>query len=99
MVTLGQMTDEQFERHALEILQRELGPAGLARFLRLHRSGPGDYTEHRQAWRKDLPRDELLTSIRQHRRLTPFCGEDPSIASADSQALSGELQPELRKSD
>ena len=34
------MTDEQFERHALEVLRRELGVEGLARFLRLHRSGP-----------------------------------------------------------
>jgi hypothetical protein len=38
------MTDEPFERHALEVLGRELGVDGLARFLRLYRSGPGDYT-------------------------------------------------------
>jgi len=31
------MTDEQFERYALELLQREIGPDGLARFLRLNR--------------------------------------------------------------
>ena len=64
MAALDQMTDEQFERHALEILQRELGPAGLARFLRLYRSGPGDYTEDRQAWQKDVTLDEVLASIR-----------------------------------
>jgi len=37
------MSDENFERHALAILQRELGLDGLARFLRLYRSGSGDY--------------------------------------------------------
>ena len=29
------MTDKDFERHAFEILRRELGPNGLARFLQL----------------------------------------------------------------
>jgi hypothetical protein len=48
MTSVEQMTDEQFERCALEILQRELGPEGLARFLRLNRSGKGDYTRDRQ---------------------------------------------------
>ena len=27
------MTDQEFTRHALEVLSRELGPDGLARFL------------------------------------------------------------------
>lgn len=44
MSSLDTMTDEQFERHALEVLGRELGADGLARFLRLNRSGLGDYT-------------------------------------------------------
>ena len=44
MRSVEQMTDEPFERYALEILQRELGSDGLARFLRLNRSGKGDYT-------------------------------------------------------
>jgi len=37
----GIMTDEEFMRHALEVLNRELGADGLARFLPLSRSGPG----------------------------------------------------------
>ena len=44
MTSVEHMTDEQFERYALEVLQRELGPDGLARFLRLNRSGNRDYT-------------------------------------------------------
>jgi hypothetical protein len=38
---IEEMTDEQFERHALEILHRELGVHGLARFLRVYRAGSG----------------------------------------------------------
>ncbi len=50
------MTDEEFTQHALEVLQRELGPDGLARFLRLTCSGsrlnanylfPGERFRHR----------------------------------------------------
>jgi hypothetical protein len=36
MTPLENMSDEDFERHALKILQRELGLDGLARFLRLY---------------------------------------------------------------
>ena len=67
MIAIDQLTDEQFERHALEILKRELGHDGLARFLRLNRSGTGDYTRDRQQWLKDLTLDEILESIRKHR--------------------------------
>jgi hypothetical protein len=67
MSSLDTMTDEQFERHALDVLSRELGADGLARFLRLHRSGPGDYTKDRVQWQKDLTVDQILDSI-EHRR-------------------------------
>ena len=64
MSSLETMTDEQFEHHALNVLGRELGVDGLARFLRLHRSGPGDYTRDRTQWQEDLTLDEILDSIR-----------------------------------
>ena len=50
MNSIEQMSDEELERHALEILSRELGPHGLARFLRACRSGSGDYTSERYRW-------------------------------------------------
>jgi hypothetical protein len=62
------MTDEQFERHALEILRRELGVDGLARFLRLDRSGTGDYTRDRGQWQRDLTLDQILDSVKRRRR-------------------------------
>jgi hypothetical protein len=59
MIPLEQMTDEQFEQHALGILHRELGVYGLARFLRVYRSGTGDYTRDRHQWLKGLTVQEL----------------------------------------
>ena len=44
------MSKEEFERHALGILRRELGVYGLARFLRTYRAGSGDYTRDRHQW-------------------------------------------------
>jgi hypothetical protein len=64
MNPLEHMTDEQFERYALELLQRELGPDGLARFIRLNRSGRGDYTRDRMAWQKDLTVAEVVDSLK-----------------------------------
>jgi hypothetical protein len=63
MTPLEQMTDEQFERYALEVLQRELGPDGLARFLRLNRSGKGDYTRDRMEWQKNLSVAGIVASL------------------------------------
>ena len=57
------MTDEQFERYALEVLHRELGPDGLARFLRLNRSGKGNYTQDRMQWQQNLSVAEIVASL------------------------------------
>jgi hypothetical protein len=46
----AKMSDPQFRKHALGILERELGPEGLARFLRVYRKGKGDYTRDRKDW-------------------------------------------------
>jgi hypothetical protein len=67
MSGLETMTDEQFERHALEVLRRELGVDGLARFLRLNRSGSGDYTRDRMQWQKDLTVEQIVDSINRRR--------------------------------
>jgi hypothetical protein len=63
MTPVEQMTDEQFERFALEVLLRELGPDGLARFLRLNRSGKRDYTKDRMQWQKHLSVAEIVDSL------------------------------------
>lgn len=68
MIPLDNLNDEEFERIALDVLKRELGPDGLARFLRLNRSGSGDYTNDRHNWQKDLTVDQVLESIRNNSR-------------------------------
>jgi hypothetical protein len=67
MSGLETMTDEQFERYALEFLRRELGVDGLARFLRLDRSGSGDYTRDRMQWQKDVTVEQIVDSIKRRR--------------------------------
>ena len=63
MMPVEDMTDEQFERYALEVLLRELGPDGFARFLRLNRSGKGDYTQDRMGWQRDLTVSDIAHSL------------------------------------
>ena len=67
MIALDKMSDDQFERHALDVLERELGPDGLARLLRLNRAGSGDYTKDRADWQKNLTVDQIVDSVRGHR--------------------------------
>jgi hypothetical protein len=63
MIPLEAMTDEQFEQHTLSLLQKELGPYGMARFLRTYRTGPDDYTRDRHKWLDDLTVDDILNDI------------------------------------
>jgi hypothetical protein len=66
MISIDRMTDEDFERHALAILQRELGLDGLARFLRLNRSGSGDYTQDRHKWLNGATIDDIMAEVKRH---------------------------------
>jgi len=47
-IALCEMTDQEFPRHALCIVHRELGMERFGRFLRLYRAGRGDYTKERE---------------------------------------------------
>jgi hypothetical protein len=60
---IDKMTDEEFERHALGILHRELGVYGLARFIRVSRAGSGDYTRDRHQWLDGLSVDEVIAQL------------------------------------
>ena len=61
------MTDQEFYRHALEVLLRELGADGLARFLRISRSGGGDYTRDREQWLDNLSLADVVQSVSANR--------------------------------
>ena len=67
MIPLEQMSDEEFERHALAVLRRELGVDGLARFLRLYRAGSGDYTRDRHQWLEGATIEEIMAEVERRR--------------------------------
>jgi hypothetical protein len=67
MISIDRMTDEDFERHALAILQRELGLDGLARFLRLNRTAGGDYTRDRHEWLNGATIDDIMAEVERRR--------------------------------
>ena len=54
-----EMTDQEFDKHVMSILARELGPGGFARYLMLHRSGGGDYTAERNQWLAGITIDDV----------------------------------------
>ncbi|MGA3074897.1 MAG: hypothetical protein ABSG56_14500 [Bryobacteraceae bacterium] len=65
MIEAANMTDEEFERHALSILGRELGADGVARFLRIYRAGSGDYTRDRHLWLEKSTIQDIMTEAQQ----------------------------------
>jgi hypothetical protein len=71
MISIDRMTDEDFERHALAILQRELGLDGLARFLRLNRAIGGDYTRDRHKWLNGATIDDIMAEVESRRYPSP----------------------------
>jgi hypothetical protein len=60
---IDKMTDEEFERHALGILHRELGVYGLARFIRISQAGSGDYTRDRHQWLDGLTVQDVFAQL------------------------------------
>ena len=67
MISIDNMTDEDFERHTFAILQRELGVDGLARFLRLNRAGSGDYTRDRHKWLNGTTIEDIMAELEKRR--------------------------------
>ncbi len=57
---VDKMSADEFERYALDILTRELGVYGLARFLRTYRKGSGDYTRDRHQWLDGITVEEAM---------------------------------------
>lgn len=44
------LTLDEIRQKGLEALRRELGPAGMIRFLQQFETGSGDYARERHAW-------------------------------------------------
>jgi hypothetical protein len=60
---LAKMDDEQFRRHTIAILERELGEDGVARFLRVAQTGSGDYTRDRHKWLDGVTLEQIMEDI------------------------------------
>lgn len=67
MIPTREMTDEEIRARALEILARELGPAGLIRFLQQFDKGHGDYSAERHEWVDAEKLDDLVSELREAR--------------------------------
>jgi hypothetical protein len=59
-MTKETMTLEQIRTRGLDALRRELGPAGMVRFLQQFETGKGDYTLERGEWLNELSLDEIV---------------------------------------
>ncbi len=68
MINVSKMTDVQLRDAALTILGRELGPAGLLRFLNLYETGYGDYIKDREELLKDETIDSIIAGIKARRK-------------------------------
>jgi hypothetical protein len=54
------MTPETLRQAGLDALRRDLGAAGMARFIQLFETGKGDYTADRWQW---LPGDANVETL------------------------------------
>ena len=63
MINVDPMNLTQVRQLGLEILNRELGPVGMVRFLQQFEMGQGNYTEERHRWLDRLTVDEIANQI------------------------------------
>ena len=63
----AKMTDREFQQHALEILRRELGTGGVARFLRTYKFGTGNYTRDRRQSQAGTTVQQIVEDIKKRR--------------------------------
>jgi hypothetical protein len=62
------MTLDQIRRAGIEALDRELGPAGMVRFLQQFETGSGNYTLERHRWLGKQDVQAIADKIRKQRR-------------------------------
>jgi hypothetical protein len=60
-------TLEQIRRDGLAALRRELGQAGMIRFLQQFETGSGDYAKERHAWVDVTSFEEIRAAARRKR--------------------------------
>lgn len=58
----------EINKHATDVLIREIGVVDTLRFLAQFRSGSGDYTAERHQWIDGLSLDQITSEIKAKRR-------------------------------
>lgn len=61
----SRMSDMAFYKLGLKIISDQLGPVGMARFIRIRKPGTDDYTAKRHKWLDKLDRDTILEGTQQ----------------------------------
>ena len=61
------LTLEQIRQKGLEALRRELGQAGMIRFLLQFENGTGDYSKERHAWVDGTTLDQIRSKLSKKR--------------------------------
>lgn len=61
----SQMSDIVFYKLGIKVISDQLGPVGMARFIRIRKPGRIDYTAERHKWLDKLDRDTILEGIQQ----------------------------------
>jgi len=54
-------------KRGFDVLTRELGPSGMALFIRQFDNGSGNYTEEREEILKDVTLDDIVASIKKRK--------------------------------
>ena len=61
---LNQLSDMDFYELGLKVISDQMGPVGMARFIRIRRPGTTDYTAERHKWLDKLDKHTVLEGIR-----------------------------------
>jgi len=59
------MTPQQIREAGLEVLSRELGVAGMIRFMQQFEMGKGDYSKDRHQWLDQYSVDDIAHMVRE----------------------------------
>jgi hypothetical protein len=65
MMNAQAMTAQQIREAGLEVLSRELGVAGMIRFMQQFEMGKGDYSKDRHQWLDQYSVDDIAHMVRE----------------------------------
>lgn len=71
MTDIRNLNDEQLHEAVFDLVNREMGPAAVVRFLQSFRHGAGDYAADRQVWIDTLSEGEIMDGVMKLRATRP----------------------------